>query len=235
MKLRNKNSYLTADANFVLFNICSMKELQMYTRQSQVNLDLIQCFRKRTVTAHGPELFDTQDTPQGALRMTGLGRGKPAILPVKCVHMETEQWICRILFFPREETSLTSVWKSSQHDPAASSRRYQKPSFYHRQNRKALGLGNHMGCKGQRQQVSRCKQISRTQVCWADSWVLTRNLKGTLELQIKCGYRTVERWGGPQLPAQPLSCFCKRNIVRAQKPRDGHNRWDTAGRISQEK
>lgn len=28
MKLRNKNSYLTANANFVIFNICSMKELQ---------------------------------------------------------------------------------------------------------------------------------------------------------------------------------------------------------------
>lgn len=41
--------------------------------------------------------------------------------------------------------------------------------------------------------------------------------------------------GGPQLPAQPLCCFCKRNIVRAQKPRDGHNRGDIAGRVSQEK
>lgn len=136
----------------------------MYTRQSQVYPDLIQRFRKRTVTACGPGLLDTQDAPQGALRMTGLGCGRPAILPVKCVHMETEQRMCRILSSPREETPLTSVRKTSQHDPAASSRCYQKPSFYHRQNRKALGLGNHMGCKGQRQQVSRCKQTPRTQV-----------------------------------------------------------------------
>lgn len=35
----------------------------MYTRQSQDYPDLIQLFRKRTVVARGPELFDTQDAP----------------------------------------------------------------------------------------------------------------------------------------------------------------------------
>lgn len=60
-------------------------------RQSQVCPDLTQCFRERTVTAQGPGLFDTQHAPQAALRMIGAGPGRPAILPVKRVHMETEE------------------------------------------------------------------------------------------------------------------------------------------------
>lgn len=48
---------------------------------------------------------------------------------------------------PVKSRWLTSVWKARQHDPAASSRRDQKASLYHRQDREALGFGDDVRCK----------------------------------------------------------------------------------------
>lgn len=103
-------------------------------------------FRGENWVALSPGLSDTQEAPEGALRKTVLGRGKPVTLPVKWDQMETTMKIQGSLR-PREEASLTSIRKTRQHDPAAPSSGHQKPSFDHRQNRKALGFGDDVGCK----------------------------------------------------------------------------------------
>lgn len=104
---------------------------------------------------------------------------------------------------------LTSIWKPRQHDPTASSGSHQKPGFYHRQDCKALGFSNHVGCKRWRRQGVSTVSAPARQVSKADHPCAQGSAHGLTGSQEKARWAFVT-WHGLQASLLPFpSChFC---------------------------
>lgn len=159
------------------------------------------------------------------------GGRKPITVPMTCAqngNRTIKNWDS--LLPQVKKHRLTSIWKTCQYNPTASSSSYQKSSFYHRQNREALGFSNHVSCQREGQWVRTCyTELTHTQVYLTGFQALMRWLNGTREPWLKFSYIMDGLAPPPQLPPL-LVCFwfcnAKCHITSAQKSCNCHKKWD---------